>query len=203
MKKLLLTLMAGLAMSTAGAYQVLTPKGVMEASYANTEGLKASYVYQSGSVTPAATATDVVVLKGATGKVIRVTSITVTGTATAAANLAVYAYKRTEANTGGTATQPTPTKMDSADAAASAVVDLYSANPSALGAGGVVAADLVQLPAATSPAFGAVSWVETFGTRNARALVLRGAAEALAINLNGASLPAGTALMVRIEWTEE
>ena len=94
-------------------------------------GTRATYHYVAQDITPVATSTDVVVLSGSASKVIRVTKVSIVGTATAASIYDHYLIKRTAANTGGTSTSPTPAKSDSNDPSASATLKLYSANPSA------------------------------------------------------------------------
>jgi len=187
----------------AQAYQLYTNLGTMDVAYANTQGVKPSYRVQINDVTPVATATDVLTLCGSATKVIRVTKIEASADATGAAMVDFYIYKRTVANTGGTSAAITAAQMDSADAAPSSIVLRYSANPSALGAGVLVAGEHYEIPATTGNSYSSIPWNETFGTRNAKALVLRGTAQCVAFSLNGATLPAGLSLYVGIEWTEE
>ena len=65
-------------------------------------GTRSTFHYVAQDVTPVATATDVVVLSGSASKVIRVTKVSIVGTATAASIYDHYVIKRTTANTGGT-----------------------------------------------------------------------------------------------------
>ena len=168
-----------------------------------TNGTRASFHYVAQDVTPVATATDVVVLSGSASKVIRVTKVSIVGTATAASIYDHYVIKRTTANTGGTSTTPTAAQADSADAAQTATLRLYTANPSALGTGVSVEANKTYLSASATPGAAALPVVYTFGTRNDKAIVLRGTSESLAINFNGQAVPAGASLYLSIEWTED
>lgn len=166
-------------------------------------GTRATYHYVAQDITPAATGTDVVVLTGSATKVVRVTKVSIVGTATAASIYDHYLIKRTAANTGGTSTTPTPAKSDSNDPSPSATVKLYSANPSALGAGITVEANKTYLSASATPGAAALPTVYTFGTRNDKAIVLRGTSESIAWNFGGQAVPSGASLYMSIEWTED
>lgn len=168
-----------------------------------TEGQNPSYSYQAADITPAATATDVVCLVGSASKTVYVNRVQITADATGSAVLDLYVFKRTAANTGGTATQPAFVKHDSADPAATGVINLYSANPTGLGAGVVLAGDHYMIPATQGTQyFFSSPWIEDFGQNGAKRIALRGSAEQLCVSLNGQTLPAGTSLYVRIEWSE-
>ena len=169
----------------------------------STNGTRATFRYAAQDITPVATATDVLTLSGSASKVIRVTKVSVVGTATAASIYDFYLIKRTAANTGGTSTSPTASKSDSNDAAQSGTLRLYSANPSALGAGTTAEANKTYLSASSSPGAAALPVVYTFGVRGDKAIVLRGTSESLAFNFNGQAVPSGTQLYMQIEWTED
>ena len=169
----------------------------------STSGVRATYHYVAADVTPVATATDVVVLSGSATKVVRVTKVTLVGTATAASIYDHYVIKRTAANTGGTSTTPTAAKSDSNDPAQSATIRLYTANPSALGTGVTVEANKTYLSASATPGAAALPIVYTFGTRGDKPIVLRGTSESLAFNFGGAAVPSGANLYIAIEWTED
>jgi hypothetical protein len=185
------------------AYQLYTPQGTVEVGAVSTEGVLPTYRYRVTDFTPAATATDIFTISGSATKIVKITKLTISGDATANAIFDVYLTKRTTANTGGTATNPTPTKADSADAAASAVLSVYSANPSALGTGTPMEGDHILLVNAGTPTVQTQRLEYTWGTRNDKVPTLRGVNQFLAINLNGNAVPAGTSLYVTIEWTEE
>jgi hypothetical protein len=190
-----------LGQSPSGQYVGASADG--EVLAISTSGFRPTYRYTAVDLTPVATATDVLVLKGSATKVIRVTRAGILGSATTASIYDLYLTKRTAANTGGTSTSVTPTPADTADSAASAVLTLYTANPSALGAGIVLEASKVYLPAGATPA-GAVTerdWL--FGTRGDKAPMLRGVNESIAFNFAGAAVPAGASLYMIIEWTED
>jgi len=164
-----------------------------------TEGNAGTYAISAVDVTPAATPTDVVTVYGSASKTVRVKSVTVSGVATTAGTMDVSLVKRTAANTAGTSTAPSVAKFDSQDADASAVVKQYSANASALGAGVPLATKKLNMGVAG--AGGVVSF--DFATRNDKALILRGVAQGLAINLNGQAVPAGGKITYAVEWEED
>lgn len=168
------------------------------------DGWKATYVYSAQTGTPVATATDVVVLRGSATKTIRVTRIELSGQATAATEIILLLKKHTIANTGGTSSTPVPTKYDSNDGTATATVLLYTANPTVDASATIFR--VVRLTLAVAPAATANlndRYLLDLGARPAEALVLRGVAQELAVNLNGVAVPAGENLDVTIEWTEE
>lgn len=186
--------------TTTGGYgnPVLDSAG---ASYVNTDGIKATYAYTATDITPVATATDVVVIGGSATKTIRISSVCVGGTATAASIYDTYNYMRTTADTGGTATNPTPVKYDSQDGTAAATVSLYTANPTT-GTGSVIKAAKVALVNATTPGSQLANTCWVFGNGEERP-ILRGVAQQFAIGHNGAAVPAGASIYYSIEWTEE
>lgn len=162
-----------------------------------------TYSYRAADFTPAATATDVLALVGAAGKCIRITKIGISGSATAAALLDIYITKRTTSNTGGTSSSPVATKYDSLDPAPSGTLLLYTANPSALGAGTGLEGDKIYLPAQATPASEPTHWMVDYTGVEDKCPILRNANESVTINLAGQTLPTGTSLYLYIEWTEE
>ena len=169
----------------------------------STNGTRATFRYVAQDITPVATATDVLVLTGSATKVIRVTKVEVVGTATTASIYDHYIVKRTTANTGGTSTNVTAAKSDSADDAQTAALALYTANPSAVGTGIAVEAHKTYLSASATPGAAALPSSYEFGVRNDKAIVLRGTSESLAINFNGQAVPTGASLYLSFEWTED
>ena len=169
----------------------------------SSNGTRATFRYVAQDITPVATATDVLVLTGSATKVIRVTKVEVVGTATTASIYDHYIVKRTTANTGGTSTNVTAAKSDSADDAQTAALALYTANPSAVGTGIAVEAHKTYLSASATPGAAALPSSYEFGVRNDKAIVLRGTSESLAINFNGQAVPTGASLYLSFEWTED
>ena len=169
-------------------------------AFTNSEGQKVtcSAGFDATRYTPA---TDVFAIIGSSNKTVRITSIVVTGTATANSPADVLLVKRSTANSGGTPTEITPTNYDSSDPACTASVVKYAAAPTLGALIGVVRDTKMTLNAPGAAAMYPLVW--DFGTRNQRALVLRGANELAALNWQGAATPAGMDLSVTIEWTEE
>lgn len=166
-------------------------------------GSTATYRVTLADFAPAATATDILTISGSATKIIKITHIQVTADATGAEHIDLYLYKRTAANTGGTIVNPPVVKYDSLSDAQTAIVNSYTANPSALGAGILIAGDHYQVPAATGNSFFAPPWKEDFGIRNNQPIILRGASELFTFNFAGHVVPAGLNFYISVEWTEE
>ncbi|HBC94378.1 MAG TPA: hypothetical protein DCZ10_16130 [Pelotomaculum sp.] len=177
------------------ARQAVGPDRPMPVS---TEGSRSAYGYAAVAITPAATPTDIVTLYGSATKTVRVKKVTVSGVATTAGSMDVSLVKRTAANTAGTTTNPTPGKLDSTSDAATATLSQYSANPSAVGTG--IAIRNKKLNFGLAGAAGVVEF--DFSRNNDKPLILRGATQGMAINLNGQAVPAGGALSYDIEFEE-
>ena len=162
-----------------------------------------TFAATTAAFTPAATATDLCVITGHPSATIRVLDVRISGVATATEPENIFLVKRSAANTGGTFVAATAIPYDSADVSVDPTVGHYTANPTINGTVGTVAYRKVSFNAAAS----AVSKL----TENllsdsplAKPIVLRGAAQQLAINFAGAALPAGAAGWVcHLVWTEE
>jgi hypothetical protein len=159
-----------------------------------------TYRYRAADFTPVATATDALVLTGIAGKTITISQMTISGVATAASFYDVYILKRTTANTGGTATNPTGTPSSSGNEAALGTISLYSANPT-LGTGANIDGDRVFLPATGTPLY-APPLIFEYGTRGDEKPTLKGSGDSFCVNFNGQAVPTGTSLYISIEWQE-
>lgn len=165
----------------------------------------------SGSFTPAATPTDLVTLTGSATTTIRVISLYLATQNTAAGSQIFLVIKRSTADTTGTFVTGTNVPLDSNDAAATAVCGHYTANPGALGtAVGTINTVRVASPVLVPATFAGVvqdsgyellPWYDR--TLIDKAVTLRGIAQQLAINFNGAALVAGQIHNYRIVWMEE
>ena len=172
----------------------------------NVEGRKPTYSACIADFTPAASATDIITITGATNKTITITNIRFSGSATASTYQGMYLFKRSSLDSGGTSTPTTMVPHDSKDILPSAVVYQYSANPSTLGTSvGLIRNDHLALPAAGGasniPSSSLVIW--DFCDRSAKGIKLQSSTEQLGISLNGMTVPAGINLHITIEWTEE
>jgi hypothetical protein len=166
-------------------------------------GQKATYTYSIVATAPYATPTDWIVLRGSATKLVKVVRFSFSGVATAATSIVFTLQKHTTANTSGTATQPAPMLHDSSDAAASAVIELYSVAPT-ITAGlpfRTIRYDLAVVPAASAVVTD--RFVEYYGLHLEEPLTLRGVAQEMAVNFAGAAIPSGGLYDLSITWTEE
>jgi hypothetical protein len=174
------------------------------AAFTLTDGYKATYVYSASAIATFVTMQDLVILRGSTTKTVRVTRIEISGAATAATEILCYIKKHTIANTGGTNSNPTPTKYDSSDGGPTALVVLYTTQATVDASATIIRAfrlTLAVTPAATANLND--RYIADFGARPSEAIVLRGVAQELAINFNGQATTAGQVMDITIEWTEE
>lgn len=187
--------------NASGLYEIQrSAAGAVGIPVVNMEGTKPTYSCGVLGFTPVATPTDFWQILGSATKVVRVLRISLSGVATSGATVATQLIARSTASTGGTPSPQTAMHHDSNDSAPTAVVNTFAANPSPLGtSAGVGRAQALNLGAAGSA--GLVVW--DFTTRNGRGLVLRGVAQSLNLNWNGAAVPAGTLLNIDVEFTEE
>lgn len=174
------------------------------------DGAKATYAFARSTFAIAATPTDVAIINGSATKTVRITRIEIDAlcTAATAGALEVQLVKRSAANTGGTSTgSPTGVAYDSNDPAPTSSVTCYTANPSALGTSVGIVRDSKIVPvlspftATDFPQHDKLIW--DFGNRPEKALVLNNANEGYAINLVGATIPAGLSMGISVELTEE
>ena len=172
------------------------------AQMSNGEGRKPTYSAAANAYAPYATPQDIIGIVGSASKQVRVLRFAVSGRATAANQLDVQLIKRSTADTGGTPTALAAVPHDSNDSAASAAVSSFAAAPTAGTLVGAIRAQQINL-SATGAGGAAVPVEFDFGTVNDKAIVLNAANEALYLNLNGATMPAGTVLNVFVEWSEE
>jgi hypothetical protein len=166
------------------------------------EPMRATYGLFLPGVTPAANPSDVLAIAGSATKIIRVKSILLAGTATAATNVIARLIRRSAANTGGTASAPVGVTRDTANDAATAALQLYSANPTGLGAAvGEVDGGRLNLAPAANGSIDRLLF--QYSWQMDQAFVLRGASQFLCLNFNGGAWPAGGLLDISIMWTEE
>lgn len=167
----------------------------------------------ASTFTPAATPTDLVIIEGSATKTVRVISMKISTTNTAAGSQQFFLIKRSTADTTGTfVSAGTPVPLDSSNAASTVNrVGHFTANPGALGtAVGTINIVRVASPAAIPASFAGVkedAGIEMFGWMNNSLLdqpiTLKGVSQCLAINFNGAALVAGQTHAYTIVWIEE
>lgn len=186
----------------------VTGPGVLDfggAAKVNSDGELKTYSATVTGLVPAASATDVACLAGSATKTVRAQSVRVSGTAGTLITLPVLLRKNASADSGGTtvAVSFTPYAHLSTDAANTATVTAYTANPTVNDTvPGVLDAQTLTLPvtsAGTSSSQVLFTWSGQGGTR---APVLVGVAQQLCVNLGAVSVTTGS-LSVRFTWTEE
>lgn len=161
----------------------------------------ATYSAVITGLTPAASATDFLTIKGSASALVSIRSIGCTGTSTAAGSLVVTEILRSTLDTTGTSTAPAPVSLDSSDTAATAVVAAYTANPGALGTAiGTIDSGLMQTLAPASAGNNGLFFAAADDTRKHPRL--RGATQLLALNAGGQSFTAGASLTCKVTWTE-
>jgi hypothetical protein len=164
----------------------------------NPEGRKATY---SAFASFTSANGDIAVLPGSGTKTIRVTRVEVSlSTSGTAAIESITLAKRSTADTGGTSSAMSTVPHDSNFSAATAAPLSYTVAPTAGTLVGQVRGVLFNDQTAAIPGSG--TWLWEFGTRpGASAIVLRGTAQQLCVNL-GTAVATQTA-QVSFEWTEE
>lgn len=199
-----LTALALLVPSTAALAQAPgTPSGSTYAIPPRVQSYAASYT----AITTAASLTDFLSINGSATKTIYVKRVTCSGISTADGTSTIHLIKRSTADTGGTAITPSATAggqkvpLDSANAAATATVTAYSANPTVGTIVGIVGSRTIRTSVAATSAAGALTTWD-FGDQIAQHLVLRGAAQTLSVGGLGTALVAGAVLSCEIVWLE-
>lgn len=167
------------------------------------DGSRASYRAAITGLAAVTGCTDLFTIAGSATKTVRITRVEFSGTeATAAQYLDVLGIVRSTVDTAGTKTNPTAVPLDSNDPAATATVAAYTANPTLGTTVATVRADKVLLALTGTPTQpDRLVW--DFGNRPSKDLVLRGAAQQFAINLNGVAIANATLIDIAIEWTED
>lgn len=154
------------------------------------------------ALAPAASTTDFFTISGSATRAVQVLRADCTGTSTAAGSEIVQAVMRSTANTAGTATTPAITPLDSSfPNAATAVVKAYTANPTL---GTIVGTPVRVFALSTGPvtAGGYNTSARFDDSYLAYPVTLRGAAQTFALNGNGVTFPAGSAISCAVTWTE-
>lgn len=160
---------------------------------------RAGYRASITGLVPASTITDFFQLIGSPTKTVLVRNLRVWAVATAAEALELYLLKRIAASSGGTSVAMPAIALDTQDPASGAVAQGYSFGPTSLGQSAGSIGNAKLLVAAAGSLVTPVSWDFTA----MKPVVLRGAGEALALNLNGASFTTtGLNVDVEVEWEE-
>lgn len=170
--------------------------------YVNAEGRKTTYRVGVVAFTPIASATaPAISVTGSGTKTVRILRMRITVSA-ATGGAADVSLRRFSALSGGTANTQAANvaKMDTNNAAQTAVVNQWSVAASTATSAGILNAERYEIvTAAVSVLPGAVEW--DFGDKNGQGLVLRGTSDFVGILLSSiATTPVADCW---VEWTEE
>lgn len=171
---------------------------------------KATYAAATGMFTAIASATDMLQIYGSATKTIKILKIFASYTTATASSTNIFFLIKRSADNSNSQSPSSPTKipLDSAFAAATAIVRNYATggtNPTVGAAVGNVDVRTCQSQMASAYNSGGLSPLVLFDADKFGApIVLRGVAEGLVVNNNGAT-PVGTTPTVgfTIIWTEE
>lgn len=167
----------------------------------------ATYAFAITGLAPAASATDIFAIGGSASKVIRIMRVVVSASsnsAVAATNDLQLIFRSGGTQSAGTA--GTPVLYDTNDPAVAATVYTYTSNPASVGTSlGVIYS--AKLTPTLSP-YTATDFptqapiIVQFGITDSKPVVLRGATQFLAINLNATSMTGTASIDLHVEWTE-
>ena len=170
---------------------------------------KATYSAGSTFTTPAASTTDFWQIYGSSTKTIKVLRVEAAYTSgNTSTSDEVFLIKRSTANSGGTSSTVTSVPLDSTNSAATAVVRIYTANPTTGTSVGTVASGAllsVVNPGTAYPIAPSQGAQVLFDHRlTGQPVVLRGTGEGLVLNFAG-TIPASSTpkIAVTVFWTEE
>lgn len=209
MKRTLLSLALLLGMVASATAQVnVVPQVGVTFGYVPKVTYSAAFI----GLVPAASATDVICLAGSASKIVKLTSVRLSGTAGTLVTLPITLLRRATADTGGTAGTTTANpantiaKRDSTYATAAATPISYTANPTINDASPTYVDSgslTLNLTGTTAAVAGYLPF--DYGKDNANLLApptLRGAAQQLCLNFNAISVSSGV-LNGALAWTEE
>lgn len=149
----------------------------------------------------AASATDVFTLTGNANTTVTVNELWVSCTATATGTIELLVIKRSTADTAGTSASVTAVPNDSQNPAAGATALSYTANPTTGNAVGTVLAYKHPCQAVGSGNY-AVTRVRFNESGQGQPITLRGTAQQLVVNLNGATITGG-GFDIGMSWNEQ
>ena len=167
-------------------------------------GSKATYTYSINALALLASHTDLLVLRGSATKLVKVVRFEMSGLATTSAQIIALLKKHTIADTGGTGTLgATPTKHDSNDGAATAVINTYQTTlPTVDASATIIKAIRIQFAPLATTATIPDRYLWNLGDDPVEPFVLRGVAQEIALNFNTVTITGGL-VDFSITWTEE
>lgn len=172
----------------------------------NCEGRKPTFRASIGAFTPQATPQDFLTLTGNPLCVVRLLAVEVYLAATAAAAFEVFLNYNSAPDTGGTSTNPVAVPSDPSDpgwTTALATVNAYTVAPTAGTKVGSIRSGRVVGGTIAGGGSGICPLVWVFGQYGDKCPILRTASQQIALNGNGAALPAGSVFEINILWLEE
>jgi hypothetical protein len=155
---------------------------------------------------PAASASDVWCIDASATKSIHIRRVELSGTAGTAVTLPVVFIRRNTLDTGGTSATPSITKAITSNAASTATVISYTANPTITDSTShqTIRSSELTLPVTSAGNADRVTWV--FGTAvdayDQGADLLKGSTQQFCLNLGVVSVSSGL-LNGIVEWTED
>jgi hypothetical protein len=155
----------------------------------------------AATFTVASSPTDVFTITGSATKTVRILSVEISSTETTASNITYSLILRSTANSGGTSTTLVVGEHDSNNAAATAVVRSYTANPT-LGTTNATIRNCKWVPCTPGTAGGSFVQRWDFTESPAQNIVLRGTSQVLAVNLNGLT-QSGNSYCISVTWVED
>lgn len=180
--------------------EIANPDGTNTPSTA-IEGTRATYSAAFNQTIATGSTSDVISLPGSATKTIRIIRATIMGSTGTPVTVPLALIKRSTANSGGTSAALTIVPRDSQNATATAAPVAYTVAPTPGTAAGTLA--MTQLPLkSVNTLVGASAFDILFGDHNDQAIVLRGTAESLGINLLGYTTGTPT-LCGALEWIED
>lgn len=206
-RKIALLAVAGLTLSGVAFAQVNT---VPQVGLITSILKKSSYSSVALALPPAASATDIACIAGSSTKTVIVRRITITGSAGTLVTAPFTLVRRTSVDSGGTAATTTAnwanniSQRDTNDAAATATLISYSANPTINDSSPTYIASSHLTVPVTSAGTVTRPLVWDFDTPFSfvKGVTLRGTSQQACINLNAVSISSGL-LHISIDWTEE
>ena len=163
---------------------------------------KPTYTAASAAFTPGATPDDVFTITGSATKIIYVVRMGISCTQTTAGLNSWFIRKRSTANSGGTSAAVAAVSHDGSNAAASATVLQYTADPTLGTPIGDVWSGWINSPVVTTASIGEQGVVVPFWVPQGEPIILRGTGSVLSWCFNNAALPAGLSLHCYVTWYE-
>lgn len=168
--------------------------------FVSRESIRQTYSATAAAFTPAASATDVFTITGSATKTVIIKKIRVSGSTTSgsAIKLTTNLIRRSTVDTGGTRVAATVIPNDTNNAAGTATVGHYTANPTLGTAVGTVRSIHNGI---TNTGMSGGDVVFELGDNDHQGITLRGTTQQLAVNFNSTTITGGI-ISISVEWVE-